>query len=86
MLTKCMARELGLQKVRVNCIRPRCHPHSTGRSPPEDEARYKEFVKIKSLGRIGETEEIVGAAIYFASDASSFTTGAALVIDGGMVI
>ena len=40
----------------------------------------------KSLGRIGDTEEIVGGAIYFASDASSFTTGAVLTIDGGMVI
>ena len=39
-----------------------------------------------ALGRVGTTEEIVGAAIYFASDASSFTTGAVLRIDGGMVI
>ena len=35
------------------------------------------------LGRGGQAEEIVGAALYFASDASSFTTGAILKIDGG---
>jgi NAD(P)-dependent dehydrogenase (short-subunit alcohol dehydrogenase family) len=86
MLTKCMARELGRQKVRVNCICPGVIRTHLAEALWKDEGRLKEFVKNKSLGRIGETEEIVGAAIYFASDASSFTTGAALVIDGGMVI
>ena len=52
----------------------------------KDEERLKAFVANKSLGRIGDTEEIVGGAIYFASDASSFTTGSVLTIDGGMVI
>jgi NAD(P)-dependent dehydrogenase (short-subunit alcohol dehydrogenase family) len=86
MLTKVMARELGRQKVRVNCICPGVIRTHLAEALWKDEARLKEFVKNKSLGRIGETEEIVGAAIYFASDASSFATGAALVIDGGMVI
>jgi NAD(P)-dependent dehydrogenase (short-subunit alcohol dehydrogenase family) len=86
MLTKVMARELGRQKIRVNCICPGVIRTHLAEALWKDEGRLKEFVKNKSLGRIGETEEIVGAAIYFASDASSFTTGAALVIDGGMVI
>jgi NAD(P)-dependent dehydrogenase (short-subunit alcohol dehydrogenase family) len=86
MLTKCMARELGRQKVRVNCICPGVIRTQLAEALWKNEALYKEFVKTKSLGRIGETEEIVGGAVYFASDASSFTTGAALVIDGGMVI
>ena len=86
MLTKCMARELGRQKVRVNCICPGVIKTHLAEALWKDEARLKEFVKTKSLGRLGETEEIVGAAIYFASDASSFTTGAALVVDGGMII
>jgi NAD(P)-dependent dehydrogenase (short-subunit alcohol dehydrogenase family) len=86
MLTKVMARELGRHKVRVNCICPGVIKTHLAEALWKDESRLKEFVKTKSLGRVGETEEIVGGAIYLASDASSFTTGAALVIDGGMVI
>jgi NAD(P)-dependent dehydrogenase (short-subunit alcohol dehydrogenase family) len=44
-----------------------------------------ESLKKLPLGRGGEPDEIVGAALYFASEASSFTTGAVLKIDGGSV-
>ena len=86
MLTKVMARECGRKKVRVNCICPGVIKTHLSEALWKDEERLKAFVANKALGRVGETEEIVGAAIYFASDASSFTTGAVLTIDGGMVI
>ncbi len=86
MLTKALARECGRKKVRVNCICPGVIRTHLSEALWKDEARAKAFIEQKALGRLGETDEIVGAAIYFASEASSFTTGAVLTIDGGMVI
>jgi NAD(P)-dependent dehydrogenase (short-subunit alcohol dehydrogenase family) len=86
MLTKVMARELGIKAVRVNCICPgviRTKLSEALWADPETEQRA---ASLKALGRIGITDELVGAAIYFASDASSFTTGAVLQVDGGMVL
>ena len=86
MLTKVMAREMGRQKVRVNCLCPgviRTKLSEVMWSAPEVE---HQVASQKALGRIGEPDEIVGAAVYLASDASSFTTGAVIQIDGGMVL
>lgn len=81
-LTVACAKEYG-PKVRVNCIM--CGPFHTdiskGWSRTEDFARRAKA--SFSLQRAGEPEEVVGAALYFASPAASFTTGAVLTIDGG---
>lgn len=67
-------------KVRVNCIVP--GPFRTDVTKAwTPEMREGSYVPLK---RIGEPDEIVGAALYFASDASSFTTGALLWVDGGL--
>ena len=81
-LTVAQAQEYG-PKVRVNCIM--CGPFHTdiskGWSRTEDFAkRAKETFPLQ---RAGEAEEVVGAALYFASPAASYTTGAILTIDGG---
>ena len=69
-------------KVRVNCIVP--GPFLTDISKAWDmEAFNRTAAKSILLGRGGEPEEIVGAALYFASDASSFTTGSQLIVSGG---
>ena len=47
--------------------------------------RGKEFLLRTPMGRFGKVEELVGAAIYLASDASSFVTGEILVVDGGFL-
>ena len=62
MLTKVMARECGRKNVRVNCICPGVIKTHLSETLWKDEARLKAFVAQKSLGRIGDTEEIVGGA------------------------
>ncbi len=71
-------------KVRVNCIMP--GPFLTDISKAWDMEAFQQNAEANiPLKRGGEAEEIVGAALYFASDASSYTTGAILKIDGGTV-
>jgi NAD(P)-dependent dehydrogenase (short-subunit alcohol dehydrogenase family) len=69
--------------VRVNCIMP--GPFLTGvdRSWDDPVTAARKLERF-SLRRIGDPDEVVGAALYFASDASSFATGAILAVDGGM--
>jgi NAD(P)-dependent dehydrogenase (short-subunit alcohol dehydrogenase family) len=68
-------------KVRVNTIMP--GPFYTDISAGWDHDLFDEQRKTFPLRRGGQPNELVGAALYFASDASSFTTGATLVVDGG---
>ncbi|MCA9230380.1 MAG: glucose 1-dehydrogenase [Planctomycetales bacterium] len=86
MLTKAMARELGRQKIRVNAICPGLIKTRLSEAIWADPKIEKIVTAQKALGRIGDTDELTGAALYFASEASSFTTGAILQVDGGMVI
>jgi NAD(P)-dependent dehydrogenase (short-subunit alcohol dehydrogenase family) len=80
-MTLGMARAFG-PKVRVNCIMP--GPFLTDISKAWDMEAFTERVEANfALGRGGEPHEIIGAALYFASEASSYTTGAILKIDGG---
>jgi NAD(P)-dependent dehydrogenase (short-subunit alcohol dehydrogenase family) len=87
LLTKAMAVDHGPQKIRVNCI---C-PGDTDTGMLRDEAQqlgaqedaFLAESARRPLGRIGRPEEIARAALYLASDASSFVTGTALVVDGG---
>jgi NAD(P)-dependent dehydrogenase (short-subunit alcohol dehydrogenase family) len=68
-------------KVRVNTIMP--GPFYTDLSAGWDHDAFNEQRKTFPLRRGGNPDELVGAALYFASDASTFTTGATLVVDGG---
>jgi len=68
-------------KVRVNCIM--CGPFLTDISKAWDMEAFKARAEAFALRRGGEPEEIVGAALYFASAASSFCTGTVLQLDGG---
>jgi NAD(P)-dependent dehydrogenase (short-subunit alcohol dehydrogenase family) len=80
-LTVGMAGAFG-PKVRVNCIL--AGPFLTDISNAWPPQILDAIAARTKLGRAGEPNEVVGAALYFASDASSFTTGALLRVDGGM--
>ncbi len=87
LLTKAMALDHGEQNIRVNCICPGDIDTNLIRKEAEQLGEPMErFLKMASqrpLKRIGKPEEVAQAALYLASDASSFVTGASLVVDGG---
>ncbi len=68
-------------EVRVNCIMP--GPFLTDISSHWDQQRFADLARTFPLRRGGRPEEVAGAALYLASDASSFTTGAVIPVDGG---
>jgi NAD(P)-dependent dehydrogenase (short-subunit alcohol dehydrogenase family) len=87
LLTKALAIDHGRQGIRVNCICP--GDVDTAMLPSDAKMRglpwekYLEDCKNRPMGRIGKPEEIAKAALFLASDDSSFVTGSALVVDGG---
>jgi NAD(P)-dependent dehydrogenase (short-subunit alcohol dehydrogenase family) len=87
LLTKALAIDHGRQKIRVNCICPGDTDTSMLRSEArqlgEREERFLADAAKRPLGRMGTPEEIAQAALYLASDASSFVTGTSLIVDGG---
>lgn len=68
-------------KVRVNAIVP--GPFATDISKHWTDQTRELFTQRTALGRVGQPAEIAGAAVYLASDASSYTTGSLLTVDGG---
>jgi NAD(P)-dependent dehydrogenase (short-subunit alcohol dehydrogenase family) len=82
-LTKAMAVELGPKGIRVNTLCPTFIETPMTAPFLADEAfRTGVLSKIK-LGRLGRTEDLMGAVVFLASDASALMTGAALLVDGG---
>lgn len=81
--TKAAAIELGPHGIRVNTICPTFIETPLTKPYFEDPAFRAEVLSKIRLGRLGRVEDIVGAAIYLASDASSLMTGSALMLDGG---
>ena len=79
-LTKSLARTFA-PKVRVNCIMPGAFMTDISKAWPAEMVDALERTTL--LRRGGEPSEVVGAALYLASDASSYTTGSILKIDGG---
>ncbi len=91
MLTKSFAFELAPFNIQVNTIAPGpistklLDSHWFHLSPEVAKKEKQAMANMTPIGRIGEPDEIAGAAVYLASDASSYTTGAEIVIDGGVL-
>ena len=81
-----MALELGQQGIRVNAICPGVVATPLAHGPLDEERRKKfrdRFGRHQPIGRVGEAEDIAQAALFLASDDSTFITGTAMVVDGG---
>jgi NAD(P)-dependent dehydrogenase (short-subunit alcohol dehydrogenase family) len=85
-LARNLAHEYGPHGVRVNCIAPGLVRTDFAKALWENPDTLKRATVGVPLRRIGEPDEIAGAAVYLASKASTFMTGQALVVDGGVTI
>lgn len=85
-LTKVMAREWGRDGIRVNAICPGLIQTKFSAALWQDEQSLERFVHDVPLGRMGQPEDLAGLAVYLASEAGRYCTGAVFTIDGGYTI
>jgi NAD(P)-dependent dehydrogenase (short-subunit alcohol dehydrogenase family) len=83
-LTKAMAVELGPHGIRVNAICPTFIETPLTAGLLSDEKTMARSIRAIPLGRIGQVEDVMGAAVFLASPAAALINGASLLIDGGM--
>ena len=85
MMTQILAAELASDNIQVNALAPGYVRTRFSQAIWDDADRYADLVQEIPQGRVAESHELVGMALYLAAPASSFTTGATLVVDGGQI-
>jgi NAD(P)-dependent dehydrogenase (short-subunit alcohol dehydrogenase family) len=82
-LMRALAKELGASGVRVNSVAPGLIETRFSAALFQDRAAYERIVAQTPLGRHGQPDDLGGAVVFLASDASSYVTGQVLIVDGG---
>ncbi|HUR41945.1 MAG TPA: SDR family oxidoreductase [Verrucomicrobiae bacterium] len=85
-MTKAFAQELGAQKIRVNALCPGLTATKFAGALVTNDKIRGEAEKRIALHRVAQPDEMAGAVLYLCSPAASYTTGTAMVVDGGMLI
>jgi NAD(P)-dependent dehydrogenase (short-subunit alcohol dehydrogenase family) len=82
-VSRALARELGPHRVRVNALAPGLIETRFSSALFADRSAYDRFVTAAALARHGQPDDLLGAAVFLASDASAYVTGQVLIVDGG---
>ena len=85
-LTQCLARVLGPYSINVNAIAPGLTATEASATMPDKEQAFKETLKARCLKRGEEPSDLVGTAVFLASEDSAFITGQIIFVNGGVVI
>jgi NAD(P)-dependent dehydrogenase (short-subunit alcohol dehydrogenase family) len=85
-MARSFATELGPRGIRVNCIAPGLIRTDFARGVWQDPAGLQRVLVGTPLARIGEADDVAGAAVFLSSDAGSYVTGQTIVVDGGTTV
>ena len=84
-MTKAFAKECGSLNIRVNALLPGLTDTKFASALTSNEKILKHALQVIPLGRVADPDEMAGTVLYLVSDASSYTTGTTVVVDGGMM-